>query len=87
MQQTMSRAKMITSPTDESTGAIKGVLPRADATMEELEQWIFSLGGRELSPDEVRAWDQKITGGSKRLNECPFDAALATARVAEKSDS
>jgi hypothetical protein len=55
--------------------------------MEELEQWIFSLGGRELSPDEVRAWDQKIAGGSRRLNECPFDVAPATARVAECPES
>ena len=78
---------MITSPTDESTRAVEGMLPRADATMEELEQWIFSLGGRELSPAEVRAWDQKIAGGSRRLNECPFDVAPATARVAECPES
>ena len=77
---------MITSPTDESTLEVEQMLPRADATMEELEQWIFSLGGRELSPDEVRAWDQKIAGGSRRLNECPFDVAPATARVAEMPD-
>jgi hypothetical protein len=82
----MSRSKKITSPTDESTRAVEGMLPRADATMEELEQWIFSLGGRELSPAEVRAWDQKIAGGSKRLNECPFDVVPATARVAEKPE-
>jgi hypothetical protein len=78
---------MITSPTDEATRVIEDTLPRADATMDELEQWIFSLGGRELSPDEVRAWDQKIAGGSKHLNECPFDAAPATARVAEFPES
>ena len=63
------------------------MLPRADATMEELEQWIFSLGGRELSPDEVRAWDEKIGDGSRSLNECPFDAVPATARVAETLES
>jgi hypothetical protein len=78
---------MITSPTEQATCAVKVVRPRADATMEELEQWIFSLGGRELSPDEVRAWDEKIAGGSKRLNECPFDTVPATARVAEMPDS
>jgi hypothetical protein len=77
---------MITSPTDDVTRAVEGMLPRADATMEELEQWIFSLGGRELSPDEIRAWDEKVAGGSKRLNECPFDAWPATARVAETSE-
>lgn len=74
---------MTTSPTDEATRAGEDTLPRADATMEELEQWIFSLGGRELSPDEIRAWDEKVAGGSKRLNECPFDAVPATALVAE----
>ncbi len=78
---------MITSPTDESARAVEVVRPRADATMEELEQWIFSLGGRELSPAEVREWDQKIAGGSKRLNECPFDVVPATARVAEMLES
>jgi len=76
---------MITSPTDDVTRAGDDTLPCADATMEELEQWIFSLGGRELSPDEVRAWDQKIADGSRHLNECPFDVAPATARVAETS--
>jgi hypothetical protein len=78
---------MITSPTEQATCAAEVVRPRADATMEELEQWIFSLGGRELSPDEVRAWDEKITGGSKRLNDCPFDAVPATARVADMPES
>jgi hypothetical protein len=78
---------MITSPTEQATRAVEVVRPRADATMEELEQWIFSLGGRELSPDEVRAWDEKIARGSKRLNDCPFDAVPATARVAECPES
>jgi hypothetical protein len=78
---------MTISPTEQATCAVEGMLPRADATMEELEQWIFSLGGRELSPDEVRAWDQKIAGGSRHLNECPFDVAPATARVAEFPES
>jgi len=74
---------MITSPTDGANRAVEEMLPRADATMEELEGWIVSLGGRELSPDEIRAWDEKVAGGSKCLNECPFDAWSATARVAE----
>lgn len=78
---------MATSPTDEATRAVEDALPHADATMEELEQWIFSLGGRELSPDEIRAWDKKVAGGSKRLNECPFDIWPATARVAETPEA
>jgi hypothetical protein len=79
----MSKSKMTTSRTDEATRVVDDTLPRADATMEELEQWIFSLGGRELSPDEIRARDKKVAGGSKRLNECPFDTWPATTRVAE----
>jgi hypothetical protein len=79
----MMKSKMITSLTDAATRAVEEMLPRADATMEELEEWIVSLGGRELSPDEIRAWDEKFAGGSKRLNECPFGAVPATARVAE----
>jgi len=83
----MSKSEMTTLPTDEETRVVDHTLPRADATMEELEQWIFSLGGRELSPDEIRAWDEKVAGGSKRLNECPFDAWPETARVAEAPEA
>lgn len=78
---------MITSQTDEAAHSVAGILPRADATMEELEQWILSLGGRELSPEEIRAWDEKVARGSQHLNECPFDALPATARVAETPQS
>jgi len=83
----MSKSKMTTLPTDEATQVVDHTLPRADATMEELEEWIVSLGGRELAPDEIRAWDQKFAGGSKWLNECPFGALPATARVAETPQS
>lgn len=74
---------MIISQTDEASHSVAAILPPADATMEELEQWIVSLGGRELSAEEIRAWDEKVARGAKHLNECPFDAIPATARVAE----
>jgi hypothetical protein len=35
-------------------------LPRPDAIMEELEQRIISLGGRELSPEEARDLNVKV---------------------------
>ncbi len=35
-------------------------LPRPDAIMEELEQRIISLGGRELSPEEARDLNAKV---------------------------
>lgn len=55
----MSKSKMTTLPTNEETRVVEDTLPRADATMEELEQWIFSLGGSELSPEDIRAWDER----------------------------
>ncbi len=34
--------------------------PALDATMAEIEAWIIAIGGRELTADEVRAWDEKL---------------------------
>jgi uncharacterized protein (DUF433 family) len=34
--------------------------PAPDATMAEIEAWIIAIGGRELTADEVRAWDEKL---------------------------
>jgi uncharacterized protein (DUF433 family) len=34
--------------------------PAPDATMAEIEAWIIAIGGRELTMDEVRAWDEKL---------------------------
>lgn len=43
--------------------------PAPDATMEEIEAWILAIGGRELSPDEVRAWEDKL---GHPLEACPY---------------
>jgi len=33
---------------------------RSDATIEELDEWIIALGGREISPEEACEWRNKI---------------------------
>jgi hypothetical protein len=33
---------------------------RSDATIEELDEWIIALGGREISPEEAQEWRNKI---------------------------
>lgn len=33
---------------------------RSDATIEELDEWIIALGGREISPEEAEEWRNKI---------------------------
>jgi len=33
---------------------------RSDATIEELDEWIITLGGREVSPEEAQEWRKKI---------------------------
>ena len=42
-------------------GARTGFIPelRPDATVEELDDWIVALGGKELTQDEVAAWNKK----------------------------
>jgi uncharacterized protein (DUF433 family) len=42
--------------------------PAPDATMEEIEAWIIAIGGRELTVDEVRAWDEKL---GRPIGDCP----------------
>jgi hypothetical protein len=46
--------------TEETPPAAEMSLPRPDAIMEELEQRIISLGGRELSPEEARDLNAKV---------------------------
>ena len=43
--------------------------PAPDATMEEIEAWILAIGGRELTPDEVRAWEDKL---GHPFGACPY---------------
>lgn len=57
----MSKSKEITSRIKQarrSDGSV--VMPRPNATIEELDQWIISLGGREISKEEARIWNKKI---------------------------
>jgi uncharacterized protein (DUF433 family) len=50
--------------------------PAPDATMEEIEAWILAIGGRELTPDEVRAWEDKL---GHPLGDCPYSEAAPAA--------
>lgn len=43
--------------------------PAPDATMKEIEAWILAIGGRELTPNEVRAWEDKL---GHPLGACPY---------------
>ena len=53
--------------------------PAPDATMEEIEAWILAIGGRELTPDEVRAWEDKL---GHPLGDCPYgEEAPAAVRL------
>ena len=63
---------MTSWPTEETARVGDVSLPRADATIEELEQWIISLGGRELSPEEARACNAKV-----RWADIPGESAPA----------
>ncbi len=56
----MPKSAMTFWPIEETALAAEVSLPRPDATMEELEQWIISLGGRELSPEEARDLNAKV---------------------------
>ena len=44
------------------TAVQTGFVPeiRSDATIEELDEWIIALGGREISPEEACEWRNKI---------------------------
>ena len=44
------------------TAVRTGFVPeiRSDATIEEFDEWIIALGGREISPEEAQEWRSKI---------------------------
>lgn len=56
----MNALNPTTSLTDKTIRS--GFVPeiRADATIEELDEWIVALGGREISPEEALEWRRKI---------------------------
>ena len=79
----MNKSKMTTSRT-EITPVPR---PGAGASIEEIDAWILALGGRELTPEEARAWDERIVGGLRPAGEMYHDEAHASARVAETPDT
>lgn len=80
----MSKSRTATLPTDKpSCAADAGMLARTDVTMDELERWIISLGGRELTAEEIRARSAEKAMDFGELSEYLFDPVLTSARVAE----
>ena len=58
---TMNKSKHNFSPTKDST-KLAGFIPflAANPTVEELDEWIIALGGRELTPQEAQEWNRKV---------------------------
>ena len=56
----MNALNPITSPTE--SAARPGFVPeiRTDATIEELDEWIIAIGGREISTQEADEWSKRI---------------------------
>ena len=80
---TMNKSKMTTYHA-ETTQVPR---PGAGASIEEIDAWILTLGGRELTPEEARAWDERIVGGLRPAGEMYRDESHASARVAETPES
>jgi hypothetical protein len=57
--------------------------PGAGASIEEIDAWILAIGGRELTPEEARAWDERIVGGLQPRGDMYLNEAHASASVAE----
>ena len=57
----MSASNNITSITD--AGRTAGYVPqvRANPTIEEIDEWIGAIGGREITPEEAAAFDRQVT--------------------------
>ncbi len=79
----MNESKMTTSRTE------MRLVPRpaAGASIEEIDAWILAIGGRELTPEEARAWDERIVGGVLPSGGIYLDEERASARVAETPES
>jgi hypothetical protein len=58
---TMNKSKHNFSPTKDST-KLAGFIPflAANPTVEELDEWIIAMGGRELTPKEAKEWNRKV---------------------------
>lgn len=48
----MNNSAMTTSPTERPKGYIPKLRP--NATIEEMDEWIITIGGRRLTPEEGR---------------------------------
>jgi hypothetical protein len=60
--------------------------PGAGASIEEIDAWILAIGGRELTPEEARAWDERIVGGLHSPEAMSLDEGRSSARVAETTE-
>ena len=61
--------------------------PKVGASIEEIDAWILAIGGRELTPEEARAWDERIVGGLHSSEAMYLDGERGSARVAETAES
>ncbi len=79
----MNKSKMTTYRTEMT------LVPRpgAGASIEEIDAWILALGGRELTPEEARAWDERIVGGLHSPEAMYLDEERGSPRVAETAES
>jgi len=79
----MNKSKMTTCRTEMTLVS----RPRAGASIDEIDAWILALGGRELTPEEARAWDERIVGGLHSPEAMYPDEERSSARVAETTES
>lgn len=79
---TMNKSKMTTYRTKTT------LVPRpgAGASIEEIDAWILAIGGRELTPEEARAWDERIVGGLHSPETMYLDEERSSVRVAETTE-
>jgi hypothetical protein len=57
----MNKSKQTSLPTKKSA-PLATFIPQlaSNPTLEELDNWILALGGRELTPTEAKAWNRKV---------------------------
>ena len=61
--------------------------PAAGASIEEIDAWILAIGGRELTPEEARVWDERIVGGVHPSGGIYLNEERRSPRVAETPES
>jgi arsenate reductase-like glutaredoxin family protein len=57
----MNKSKQTSSPTKNSA-VLANFIPllAANPTVEELDEWVIAMGGRELTPEEAQEWNRKV---------------------------